>query len=259
MTDLTNTAIQDVLRGILGAVAQKQSDAANRLSDLPAAQKAVDTAKDGDFEGFNFSVLHPIGEAIDGFLAAAIPTSEAARFLMREQAFVERHFRRMIAQIEGSSCSADKAYAVMRGLFHFLVHGERIVFDASEQYTFHHPKVIFTTHEQIVGFFEALRELYYARPERYIRAVEATLRPKAGGTGFKVGDPVQWKSQAGGYIKSKAGIVAEVVPPMASPRNKGDGWGSPRNHESYVVKVGTKLYWPVARNLRFATCVEGSP
>ena len=167
----TQASIEGVLRGILGAVDQQQAGAAVGLSDLPAFQKARMAAASGDFAGFKSSVLHPIGDAMDGLLAEAIPGNEKAQFLMREQAFVERSFRHIIVKVEGSSCCADKSRTIMGKLFHFLVHGECIAFDGNAKYTFHHPKIIFTTHTQIVEFFDALRDLYYARPERYILAL----------------------------------------------------------------------------------------
>jgi len=62
---------------------------------------------------------------------------------------------------------------------------------------------------------------------------------------MKKGDTVSWISQAQGYVKHKTGVIVRVLAPdeRPSPREvKGAGWG--RDHESYIVKVGNKLYWP---------------
>jgi hypothetical protein len=68
---------------------------------------------------------------------------------------------------------------------------------------------------------------------------------------FNEGDEVTWSSQAGGRTKVKEGVVAEVVPATCmSTRErfialyKGNGVGMHRYHESYVVLVGKKAYWP---------------
>jgi hypothetical protein len=73
---------------------------------------------------------------------------------------------------------------------------------------------------------------------------------------FAVGDVVTWTSQALGYRKTKAGEVAEIVKPGYMPsRNqferlyRGSGVGLPRDHESYVVMVGTRPYWPRVSHL----------
>lgn len=74
---------------------------------------------------------------------------------------------------------------------------------------------------------------------------------------FKVGDEVTWTSQAGGHAKTKNGVVAEVVAAGKEPDRdafpalyKWSGVGCCRSHESYVVMVGKKPYWPLASKLR---------
>lgn len=87
---------------------------------------------------------------------------------------------------------------------------------------------------------------------------------------LKVGDPVHWRSQAGGNWKAKAGVVVKVVPAFTPPGFSSkkflndvlhDGGGSYRNHESYIVAVTvTKkrrhIYWPVVSQLR---CLRERP
>ena len=74
---------------------------------------------------------------------------------------------------------------------------------------------------------------------------------------FKAGDTVEWSSQAQGSTTTKRGVVAEVVKAGSRPdrtlfptlyKHSGCGWG--RDHESYVVMVGKKPYWPRAAALR---------
>ncbi len=74
---------------------------------------------------------------------------------------------------------------------------------------------------------------------------------------FREGDEVTWSSQAGGHTKVKAGVVAEVVPAKGYPSRErfaalftGNGVGIHREHESYVVLVGRKAYWPRVAALR---------
>ncbi len=73
---------------------------------------------------------------------------------------------------------------------------------------------------------------------------------------MKIGDVVKWSSQAGGYMKSKQGVIVEVVPNLQSPKTKMSGVsGLSRRHESYVVHVGSALgkknyYWPVVSGLK---------
>lgn len=74
---------------------------------------------------------------------------------------------------------------------------------------------------------------------------------------FKKGDRVRWSSQAGGVEKTKEGEVVYVlgegknigrsVPVEMFPH--GTALYSARRHESYVVKVGSKFYWPLVKYL----------
>jgi len=79
---------------------------------------------------------------------------------------------------------------------------------------------------------------------------------------LQIGDYVTWTSQSAGTTKTKAGSVVAIVPVGANPDTviAGDLWadhryrgfayvwtgsyGLPRNHESYLIAVGRKLYWP---------------
>lgn len=75
--------------------------------------------------------------------------------------------------------------------------------------------------------------------------------------GFKEGDEVIWKSQAGGREKVKIGEIVDIVPAGQSVKKSRfaielDFPGQPRNQESYIVCVGPKpgskakpkYYWP---------------
>ena len=63
---------------------------------------------------------------------------------------------------------------------------------------------------------------------------------------FKIGDIVTWRSQSSSYYKTKIGNIKAVVPAGESAGNYGyqADMVLPRNHESYLVLVKNKLYWP---------------
>jgi len=73
-----------------------------------------------------------------------------------------------------------------------------------------------------------------------------------------IGDTVEWTSQSGGYTKTKKGEVVQVVQAGHAPwpgqlKVGGVGFGGSRKHESYLVRVGNKAYWPIASKLKIAT------
>lgn len=84
---------------------------------------------------------------------------------------------------------------------------------------------------------------------------------------FKVGDLVTWTSQSQGSTTTKTGRVFAVVPADTLPQlylcgftgRSGGGFGCPRDHESYLVKVGNsrRLYWPLVKKLKKAKAKKG--
>jgi hypothetical protein len=83
---------------------------------------------------------------------------------------------------------------------------------------------------------------------------------------FKVGDRVEWTSQAAGIARTKIGAVIEVVPPNGDPKSKLREMGWSRDHESYVVRAVAQgrtsnaraaTYWPRVSALRLSA-VEGT-
>ena len=69
---------------------------------------------------------------------------------------------------------------------------------------------------------------------------------------FRLGHRVRWESQAGGWTKIKYGIIVEIVRPGREPHLPIKDIGGSRNHESYIVLVDRKYYWPRVRYLELA-------
>lgn len=79
---------------------------------------------------------------------------------------------------------------------------------------------------------------------------------------FRVGQLVEWSSQAGGQWRIKQGVVVKTimanVPLTFHPEQLGmwriRGAGRPRDHESYIVCIpgvdgATEYFWPRVHNL----------
>jgi len=77
---------------------------------------------------------------------------------------------------------------------------------------------------------------------------------------LRKGSKVEWASQSGGFTKVKSGIIIATVPAGKNPMdylpnymecNSHTGYGAPRKHKSYLVRVGMsfKAYWPLVSRL----------
>lgn len=78
---------------------------------------------------------------------------------------------------------------------------------------------------------------------------------------MRLGSIVEWTSSSAGVTRTKRGEIVEVVMANWRPVHRGDGWGIPRRHESYVVRAvafrngawqlgSAKLYWPRVSQLK---------
>lgn len=98
--------------------------------------------------------------------------NEKARWLLLHKEFVEVHFKKLIAKVEGERCSVDKVETIMLALFLWLQKEKKISFNYDSEYTFYLPKKIFNTQRKITEFFDAVMDLYYGEPEKYLRKIK---------------------------------------------------------------------------------------
>ena len=128
--------------------------------------------KFNDYESFHLSVIYPFENFIEAFIKTEISDNFDVQFLMTQSQFIERHFEKMINRKDGFGCCADKSRTIMKRLIQFYTDGTEIVFNYDAEYTFHLPKNVFTTHDEIIEFYTALKQLYYGNHESYVLALK---------------------------------------------------------------------------------------
>lgn len=169
---MDESALRDVLQGLLQGVDRRNAGLAQSLEDLPALRHAAQAIERRDVSGFRRALGYPVDSLMDGLFARLLPQARAAWFLLKHEDFVRAHYRRWIERVEGSCCCADKTATVLNALLRFLADGRRIEFDQSNDRAFNIPRIIFTSHDEILGFFEALRSLYSGFGDKYIGITE---------------------------------------------------------------------------------------
>lgn len=137
--------------------------------DLENVRKAVDAGRPDRFDLF---FNHPFRMVRSGLLLHLMGKGSDLHFLFEHADFVERHFRFWLEDVEGFSCCADKSRTIMCSLARYFLKlqagvEERIVFDRSAPYTYHLPEKIFSSHEEILEFFHAIKFLYAGKGEQY--------------------------------------------------------------------------------------------
>lgn len=126
-----------------------------------------------DYEEFYLSVLYPFENFIDGFVRSKYSDNSHVAFLMANSQFVQCHFEEVLKNKEGFGCSADKSRTIIKRLIKFYSTGVPIEFNYEAKETYHLPKSVFKTHDQIIEFYEGLKSLFYGKSEKYIRALHA--------------------------------------------------------------------------------------
>lgn len=121
-------------------------------------------------EDFYYKVLHPFKEFVSGLISHEFSNDSDVKFILLNSSFIERNFKEIIEKIEGMACCADKSRTILKRLFDFYNSDKtkEIEFNYEAEYTYHLPKKVFTTHEDIINFYQALKSLYYGRGEDYL-------------------------------------------------------------------------------------------
>jgi len=174
--------IEQVLKGMLDSVSEVEIAAYGTVASLPVMARAAAMAQAGESEQFHFALVYPLRRFIDGLLGAHIPDSHQARFILGNRDFVRRHIGEVISRVEGFECRGDKTRTVINALMRHYLTGQRIRYDWAEEYTFHLPHTVFTTHEETVEFLEALEALHAGMPMQYFK-VMATIMQLPRGAG----------------------------------------------------------------------------
>ncbi len=171
---VSTSDIQAVLNGIDGIIEQESVEAYRSVANTQIVEKAVACAKAGDQEGFFINLIYPFEKVVDGILGD-VTISNEAKFILSHGNFVEHHFQVLFEKHEGSAYCADKSRTIIRSLLRFYMADEKIKYDYNQKYTYHLPKKIFTTHEEIVEFYQSLYHLYYGKPEAYLSALASVV------------------------------------------------------------------------------------
>ena len=158
-----------LIGGLLGEIERENRDAYEVIAQSPAGKSALEAVEACNIENFYFGFVRPLSQVVDGLLAKALPHTTRAHFLFRCSSFIESHLCNVFVRAEGRACSTDKARTIMQALLRFIVTGKPVAFDYAQQYTYHLPRKILKTHDDIVAFYDALESLYYGNAAPYIK------------------------------------------------------------------------------------------
>jgi len=174
MSDLTN-GIVAIFNALSSEEHAEKKELLELISDNEIVQSAIKALQSDNIQMFDY-VCRQITSPIDAMILGVNAKHRANYdFAVKNYRMTERNFCSLFKSIEGSACSADKSRTVMHGLIRFLRTGEEIKFNYDGEYTFHLPKKVFKTHEQIHDFFVALMRIQMGYPVEFIKIYGAII------------------------------------------------------------------------------------
>ena len=169
---LSDAELQSALGNILESLASQSGVSKAELDAFvasPGISEAINELKSGDIDSFYFRVLYPRNKLYRAVVARFVGDYPKVQFLVEQYDFIESHFKHWIQAIEGSTCSADKSGTLVTALFWYFTKERPIQWNYEQEYTYHLPKTVFITQDEVLGFFESLEFLYGGRPEKYLQ------------------------------------------------------------------------------------------
>jgi len=163
---MKSNKIKEVLEALGDSIQKKNIELYKKLAD-EAVNHDIDTPED-----FYMSLIYPHENFLKGLIQTEISKNHEVIFLLIHSNYVENHFVKFIKDIEGFACSADKSRTIMNRLLKWFKDGSRIEFDYNAEYTYHLPKSVFTTHDEIIEFYEGVKRLYYGNSKEYLVAIK---------------------------------------------------------------------------------------
>lgn len=171
---VTPEALQEVFGDILARANKEEALLLTSIAGHTAIQEARAAAACGDASGYYNAIALRWQRVQRALIVSARPNASwEEQFLFFHYEFILAHFRGLIERHEGFSCCADKAHEILRRLGHSHRTGEEIRFESTGPYTYRYPTRVFTTHAEILAFYDGLTHLYFGRPERYLAALRA--------------------------------------------------------------------------------------
>lgn len=166
---MTDQNIKEVFSGLLSSFEKEEKELFEKLSE------GINLERINDGEDFDLLLHYQFKKFLKGFIKVKFGDNNMIHFLLMNHQFVESHFLKWIIQKEGSACSSDKSRTIMSSIFKSKQTDGKIKWDYDAEYTYHLPKKVFKTHEEIISFFESLYHLFYGNPDKYLNHLQKYL------------------------------------------------------------------------------------
>ena len=137
--------------------------------------KEIDFNKIDNAEYFGILINYPFSQFVEAMVKDKISKNEDVIFIYSNYSFLEHNINGLFEKYEGSACSYDKTRTIVNSLVWFFETGKRIDFNYDGDITYHLPKKVLKQHDDIVEFYQGLKELYYGKNTIYLHALNKIM------------------------------------------------------------------------------------
>lgn len=172
---ITKSAIKEVIETMCLDFDQPLIDIYNTLLDEYLDSRGVENVDD-----FYLSIIGPFQHFLRILINKEIGENRHLVFILTHSNFLKNHLDKLFEKHEGESCRADKTRSVLNSLITFFKdeHNKEIEWGYEQEYTYHLPEKILTSHSEIMDFYMALYALYYGSPDKYVSALMTLEKQK---------------------------------------------------------------------------------
>ncbi len=169
---ITPEILQEIFGDILTRADKEAASILSSMAGHTAIQEASAAITRGDGLGYHDAIALRWQGVQRALVVSVRPkASWEEQFLFLHYGFVLAHFRNLIERHEGFSCCVDKSHEILWRLGCYQATGEEIRFEETNPRHYRYPVRVFTTHTEILAFYDGLTHLYFGRPERYLAAL----------------------------------------------------------------------------------------
>ena len=162
------TALSEIFEQISASGLQKRAELTSLIMDNPYIASSIDDLRNYRFEKFHEAIVMKSDDILEGIVEHVFGENYEIAFLIKQYDFLYHHLEKLFTKFEGHACCVDKTRTVLACLLLNKAKGKRIEFDYDGEWTYHLPKKILTSHEEVIKFFDAMINLYYGSHEKYL-------------------------------------------------------------------------------------------
>jgi hypothetical protein len=147
---------------------QDRAEMASIIMENPYIVSSIDDLRNNRFEKFHKAIVMKSDDILEGIVEHVFGDNYEIAFLIKQYDFLYQHLEKLFTKFEGHASCVDKTRTVLAYLLLNKAKGTRIEFDYDGEWTYHLPKKILTSHEEVIKFFDAMINLYYGSHEKYL-------------------------------------------------------------------------------------------